>query len=135
MDIRRRLCTAAAALLFALSLAACGKTPQPAQTTAPPITLPAVEKLETTAPAQPAGDEAEADAAFAFDEDAAVYLGRMNSDVYGRLYLYCQDDRLAIFDAYNELLFLTDAHGYIPTPFEEEDRDPDAPEAMICGRF
>ena len=134
MKLKTLLC-ALLAVILPLTAYGCAKTQtnvtEPA--TAAPITLPPVQKpTENSEPASQGAEEDPETEPFEYDDDLAVYLGVLNSPIYGKLRLYCQDDVLVIFDAYDEQLFLTSSHGYVPAPFEEEDRDPDAPELLIC---
>lgn len=56
-----------------------------------------------------------------FNENAATYLGAFNSEIYGRLMLYYQQDRLAIIDPLGDLLFTMYAEGYKPAGADERE--------------
>lgn len=64
--------------------------------------------------------ESEADD-FIFKKDRAAYLGAFESAIYGRLYVYYQDRRLIIFNAYGNRQFLISSHGYTPELLGDEE--------------
>ena len=57
-------------------------------------------------------EETTTDEAFAFNKADATSLGKTDSEIYGTLSLYLQDDKIAILDEYKDIIFLLDANGY-----------------------
>ncbi|MBQ7688707.1 MAG: protease inhibitor I42 family protein [Clostridia bacterium] len=120
------------AAAWALSLCACGHTTIEEPATAAPITLPAVQKAETTEPTtEDETQPEETTGEFEFDEEEAERVGVINSPIYGKLYLYYQDGMLVIFDSYDTELFTVRAHGFSPEKAEELTNRQD--EILLCG--
>lgn len=57
-------------------------------------------------------EEESTEDAFAFTKSEATYLGKTDSEIYGTLSLYLQDDKIVIFDEYKDQKFLLDSNGY-----------------------
>lgn len=64
---------------------------------------------------------------FEFEPEEAEELGKINSEIYGRLTVYFQDDHIALLDDYGTPLFAFGAEGLSPLTDEHEDY-----EAVAC---
>ena len=109
----------AAAMLF--PLAACNKR-NPNQThtkTTEASTEPTTEA--TTAINNADGDEIQL-GPFTFDEDEAEFLGTFDSEIYAKVSVYYQDQRIVLFDSYDTRIGVLYAYSYEPnyedTPIE-----------------
>lgn len=51
---------------------------------------------------------------FEFTPEEAVLLGDMDSDIYGKLFIYYQDSHIAILNEYDAVLFSFDAQNFAP---------------------
>ena len=106
-------------LIFALifSFAACKNESEKETTTRKAETTTLAQQItpdkETTAPAEETTKEEETtETAFAFNKAEATYLGKTDSEIYGTLSLYLQEDKIVIFDEYKDIKFLLEANGY-----------------------
>ncbi len=122
---KRSLISILSAVFLLFTCAACGQTRAVQET---PNTVPV--SIDPYAPVytQPVGvpltteDSLEPDLPpLEFNEDAATYLGAFNSEIYGRLVIYYQQDRLAVIDPLGDLLFTLYAEGYHPDGAEERE--------------
>lgn len=55
---------------------------------------------------------------FVFNEGKARVIGEMSSEIYGKMKLYFQDEKIAIKDEFGDLKFVLDAEGYSPASEE-----------------
>ena len=94
-----------------------GNTPTAPRTTAPQPT----EAVPTAPVNAPAEDEFVLDP-LEFDPEEAELLGTIETEIYGEITIYFQQDRFFIFDSYNSRLFMLYAYSYEPfyqdTPVE-----------------
>ena len=75
----------------------------------------AVEE-ETTAITEEKITDAAADSKdFVFSEEAALFVGSFNSEIYGKLNIYHQDDYFVLQDEYKDKEFIVFAEGYSPS--------------------
>ncbi len=73
----------------------------------------AVPNQETTTFEEETTPEEETtEEAFAFNKSDATYLGKTDSEIYGTLEMYLQDDKIVILDEYKDIKFLLEANGY-----------------------
>ncbi len=107
-------------LIFALilSFSAClndtneETTQRQETTTAFQQTLAPIETTTLSSELVEPQEETTTDEAFAFNKADAVSLGKIDSEIYGTLTLYLQDDKIVILDEYKDIKFLLDANGY-----------------------
>ena len=102
-----------------LSFAACKDNNKPVSTNKDETTTITQErptsKEETTALSSELVEPQEkttTEEAFAFNKADAVSLGKTDSEIYGTLSLYLQDDKIVILDEYKDIKFLLDSNGY-----------------------
>ena len=122
-----RLFSAAVAALTLISLTACRGGAGPGQQT--PQTVPYSGYLDPNIPAyqgpgdvpttEPPGDPDLPP--LEFNEDAATYLGAFTSEIYGRMTMYYQQDRLVLFDPMGDRMFTLYAEGYKPNGADERE--------------
>lgn len=65
-------------------------------------------------------EETTTDEAFAFSKTDATSLGKTDSEIYGTLSLYLQDDKIVILDEYKDIKFLLDSNGYTTKNVESQ---------------
>lgn len=78
------------------------------------IVTAAPESPTTQASAESATEEETTADDFSFSAEDAEYLGKMDSDIYGKLFVYFQDAHIAILNEYDAVLFSFDAQNYAP---------------------
>lgn len=115
MNNKRFLCIFLV-ISFLFALAACkadAPTPDAQSTTAAPAT-DATQEYETAQVTEP-DENAEPNLGhFEFDSEKAQYLGTIDTEIYGKLSFYYQENRLVLFDAYNTQRFALYANSYEP---------------------
>ena len=110
------------AVLLLLSLSSCFLL-TPKKALRPERTTEAAQTsfVYTTVPDAAADGEPDL-GPFTFDAENAEYLGTIKSEIYEKLHIYYQDDRIVIFSDYGAQLFTLYAYGYVPnyedTPIE-----------------
>lgn len=118
----KKLIALLTALTVVFGFSACGgknsdETTAAGQTTAAETTDTATDTTEETT-SETTTTEAEsatqAEKKFVFNESKAKVIGTMSSEIYGKLKLYFQDDKIAIKDEFGDLKFVLDAEGYSP---------------------
>ena len=103
-----------AGALLLLFLAACGKQ-TPASVTGQTETAAAQTGAEfPLPPGEPTDAEGNTTEDGEFNIANAEYLGAIESNIYGSLYIWYADRKLAIYDAYSNRQFLFSSHGYTP---------------------
>lgn len=58
---------------------------------------------------------------FTFSEEDAILLGEMDSDIYGKLIVYYQDDHIAVRNSYDSTLFSFSSQSYSPPEVDEDE--------------
>lgn len=115
----KKIIAGIAALSLLLGLSAC-KSGGDTETTGESTTAESTTSDETTTEEPTTAEETTApEKKFVFDEKKAAYIGEFSSEIYGKLFLYFQDDRIAIKDEFKEIKFVLDAEGYSPAASSE----------------
>lgn len=110
----KKIIAVLSALAVLCGLASCNGGGNEEETTTVAESTTAEETTqETTTEAE---STTEAEKKFVFDEKKATLIGQMNSEIYGKLTLYYQDEKIAMRDEFKETKFVLDAEGYSPTP-------------------
>lgn len=114
----KKLTALLAVIMILTSLAACGEK-EPSHKTGwnnpeEPDTQETTSEEETTLPEKVTEAAAE-EVTVKFSSDKALRVGDFQSEVYGKLVIYFQDNYFLIFDEYQERKFTIFAEGYSPS--------------------
>ena len=114
----KKLTALLAVIMILASLAACGEK-EPSHKTGwnnpeEPDTQETTSEEETTLPEKITEAAAE-EVTVKFSSDKALRVGDFQSEVYGKLVIYFQDNYFLIFDEYQERKFTIFAEGYSPS--------------------
>lgn len=114
----KKLTALLAVIIILTSLAACGEK-EPSHKTGwnnpeEPDTQKTTSEEETTLPEKITEAAAE-EVTVKFSSDKALRVGDFQSEVYGKLVIYFQDNYFLIFDEYQERKFTIFAEGYSPS--------------------
>lgn len=109
-----------AAILFAFTLTSCNFSqngPATHTTTRPygdDVTVSQESHAVPGIDATTGEDEETTEDDFEFIPEEALPIGSMDSDIYGKLFVYYQDAHFAILNEYDAVLFTFDAQNYAP---------------------
>lgn len=115
----KKLTAALAVIAIFLTLCACGDK-EPAHKTGwnnpeEPTTDEVTSAEEDTTAEEITTEAAAQEVTIKFSSEKAVRVGSFQSEIYGKLAIYFQDDYFLIFDEYQERKFTIFAEGYSPS--------------------
>lgn len=116
-------------IILTVSLTSCkDKSGDETESTSENLSVVAttVNQEETSAPTESTTNEEETTDKFDYDSETAQYIGKFNSEIYGTLKVYYQENHLAIFDEYSSMIFTLNAEGFAPA------ESTDSEDTVIC---
>lgn len=109
MNIKKLTALILAAVIL-ISLSACRKRPEDTTTKAPNDVTQSYNEITSSAPAE----EPSTLTPLEFDENEAQEIGTFDTEIFGTLSVYYQEDRLILFDSYSAKRFELYAFSYLP---------------------